>query len=546
MLSDRTPVVPPELSSSLLADSIPVGVAAVDDDGRQSYVNETFARMVGWSREELVGALPPFVYWPPEELSRIEAAFAGTLRGDAPAQGYAVRFRRRDGSTFDALLHLGRIARGATVPEGWVASIIDVSAQVAMQRELEDSARRQAALQRITSQLTVTLTREQVANVVIDEGIPAIGAERGSVALVSDDGSALDVIAVVGYSARARERFRSLPLEVSFPLTVSVRKARSQFFPSLETRLASYPHLGELLAENGAGAMASIPLVVGDRVLGAIGINWRERRDFSAEDTEFLQLLAHQCSVALERARLYEEEHHARREAEAANRAKSDFLASMSHELRTPLNGIAGYVDLLLLGAHGQLTAAQQNDLERVRYNQRHLTSLIEDVLSFARIEAGKLEVERVPVCVNEVLESVPHLVAPLMHGGGIEFVREACDPGLVALGDHERIVQVCVNLLANAAKATPRGGQVRLAAERAGSRVLIHVTDTGVGIPPDKLGDIFSPFIQLGRSLSAPRSGTGLGLSISRGLAEAMGAELTVDSEVGKGSRFTLALATP
>jgi signal transduction histidine kinase len=229
-----------------------------------------------------------------------------------------------------------------------------------------------------------------------------------------------------------------------------------------------------------------------------------------------------------------------------ANRAKSDFLASMSHELRTPLNGIAGYVDLLLLGARGQLTREQENDLERVRFNQRHLTSLIEDVLSFARIEAGKLEVERVPVRVDEVLESVPHLVGPLMHAGGIVFERESYETNLVALGDRERIIQICVNLLANAAKATPRGGQVRLSAERGGSRVLVRVTDTGIGIPHEKLGDIFSPFIQLGRSLSAPRSGTGLGLSISRGLAEAMGAELTVESEVGKGSRFTLALATP
>ena len=546
MTPDRTPGPSPQMPSSQLADSMPIGVAAVDDSGRQSYVNETFARMVGWSREDLVGALPPFAYWPPEERSRIEEALAGTLRGVAPEGGYSVRFRRRDGTTFDALLHLGRIARGGPVPEGWVASITDISAQVAMQRALEDAARRQSALQRTTSALTITLTREEVANVVINAGIPAVGGERGSVALVSEDGTALDVIAAVGYSTRARTEFGSLPLDSSFPLTDTVRDARPQFFPSVESRHASYGHLGELLAENGGGAMASIPLMVGQRVLGAIGINWRDKRDFSTEEQDFLQLLAHQCSLALERARLYEEERHARYAAENANRAKSDFLAAMSHELRTPLNGIAGYVDLLLLGARGDLTRAQQGDLERVRFNQQHLTSLIEDVLSFARIEAGKLEVERVPVSMADVLQAVPQMVEPLMHAGGIDFACSPCDPDLVALGDRERIIQICVNLLANAAKATARGGRVRLEAERVDSRVLVRVTDTGIGIPRDKLDVIFSPFTQLGRTLSAPRAGTGLGLSISSGLAEAMGAALTVESEVGKGSRFTLALLAP
>ena len=538
--------LPAQMPPSLLADSMPIGIAAVDDAGRQSYVNEAFARMVGWPREELMGAMPPFVYWPSEELSRIEEALTGTLRGLAPKEGYAVRFRRHDGTTFDALLHLSRIAEHGPVPPGWVASITDVSVQVAMRRELEDSARRLTALQRTTSALTITLTREEVANVVINAGIPAVGGERGSVALMTDDGATLEVIATVGYSPRALSEFGTLQVSFPFPLTDAVRERQPQFFPSLEARVRRYPHLGELLAENGGGAMASIPLVVGDQVLGAIGINWRDKRDFSSEEKDFLQALAHQCSLALERARLYEEELHARQEAERANRAKSDFLAAMSHELRTPLNGIAGYVDLLLLGARGDLTREQQNDLERVRFNQKHLTSLIEDVLSFARIEAGKLEVERVPVSVDEVLNAVPHLVEPLMHAGGIDFVREACDTQLVALGDRERIIQICVNLLANAAKATPRGGRVRLSAERSESRVLVRVTDTGVGIPRDKLAEIFAPFTQLGRSLSAPRAGTGLGLSISRGLAEAMGAELTVESEVGKGSRFTLALATP
>ena len=214
----------------------------------------------------------------------------------------------------------------------------------------------------------------------------------------------------------------------------------------------------------------------------------------------------------------------------------------MSHELRTPLNGIAGYVDLLLLGVRGELTPGQQGDLERIRFNQQHLGSLIEDVLSFARIDAGKLVVVRVSVPVGEVLRSVQSLVDPIMRSHDVRLHLEGGDEGIAALGDRDRIVQICVNLLANAARAAG-GGDIRLSADVHDGRVLIRVADSGTGIPPDKLEEIFSPFTQLGRSFNAPRAGTGLGLSISRGLAEAMNGTLTVESRLGAGSMFTLAL---
>jgi signal transduction histidine kinase len=144
---------------------------------------------------------------------------------------------------------------------------------------------------------------------------------------------------------------------------------------------------------------------------------------------------------------------------------------------------------------------------------------------------------------VDETLRSIPTLVEPLMRSAGVRFEYRGCETSLAVLGDRERIVQICVNLLANAARATAQGGLVRLGCEPSGEHVLVFVSDTGCGIPPHRREDIFSPFTQLGRSFSAPRTGTGLGLSISRGLAEAMGGTLTVDSEVGAGSTFTLAL---
>lgn len=553
-----TPVV------TRLADGIPIGVAAVDGEGRQEYVNESFARMVGWPREVLIGAKPPFVYWPDEERDRITAAFNRMLTHGAPPEGFTLRFQRRDGSRFDALVHSGPFGNDPANPMGWVAAITDVSAHFALQRDLEANdarlraayaaeraARRAAeaaalrleALQRATADLTAAVTPEEVATVVMQAAVPTVGGVRGSVALVSRDGTALDVIATVGYAQQASERFRHVPMDAGIPLTDATRERKPLLFPNATARLAQYPRLSELASENGTGASASIPLLAGGRVLGAIGINWPGDHEFAHDETAFLESLAHQCAQAIERARLYQEEQRARREAEEANRAKSDFLAAMSHELRTPLNGIAGYVDLLTLGIRGPLNDEQRADLERIRFNQRHLTTLIEDVLAFARIEAGRLEVERVPVPMDATLRTAYPMVMPQMHARGIRFLYDGCPRDVVAMGDAERIVQICVNLLSNAAKATSARGEVRLSCANEREWVVVRVSDTGTGIPRDKLEAIFSPFTQLGRSLKTPRAGAGLGLSISRGLAEAMGGSLRVESHLGTGSTFSLSL---
>ncbi|HEX2781300.1 MAG TPA: HAMP domain-containing sensor histidine kinase, partial [Gemmatimonadaceae bacterium] len=233
----------------------------------------------------------------------------------------------------------------------------------------------------------------------------------------------------------------------------------------------------------------------------------------------------------------------ARHEAEEANRAKGDFLAAMSHELRTPLNGIGGYVELIEMGLRGPVTPAQREDLERIRRNQHHLLTLIEDVLSFARVEAGRLQVEEARVALGEVLRSLEPMILPQLAAKQIRFAWDGGDESLAAIGDRDRIVQVCVNLLTNAIKATPNGGRIGIVCEADGKEIRLRVSDTGPGIPADKREAIFSPFTQLGRSLSNPRGGAGLGLSISRGLAAAMGGSLTVESEEGNGSTFTLTL---
>jgi PAS domain S-box-containing protein len=245
---------------------------------------------------------------------------------------------------------------------------------------------------------------------------------------------------------------------------------------------------------------------------------------------------------AEESARKLAAAEYARSEAEASNKAKTDFLAVMSHELRTPLNAIGGYTELIEMGLRGPITAAQAEDLAKIKRSQQHLLGLINDIMNFARLETGHVSLKLSDINVNETLAVLDTLTEPQLDTKGIAYVKAHCDIGLTAWADEEKTRQILINLVSNAIKFTATGGTIAITCVADDDAVRFRVSDTGRGIAREKLEVIFEPFVQVNKQFTRDE-GVGLGLAISRDLARMMHGELTAESNVGVGSVFTLIL---
>ncbi len=278
-----------------------------------------------------------------------------------------------------------------------------------------------------------------------------------------------------------------------------------------------------------------------------------ERRELQAREAEALarlqatvadlrssrRALEDQASELTELARKYGEE---RARAQDASRAKSEFLANMSHELRTPMNAIIGFTRILLRRTRDQLPERQYGNLEKILASANHLLALINDVLDLSKIEAGRMEVRRRAFALGPVIEACLRTVEPVVRADRVTLSMDVASDIPAVLGDEEKLRQILLNLLSNAAKFT-EDGAITVTARRAGGTVEIAVSDTGVGIPADALDLVFEEFRQVDQSPTRRHGGTGLGLSISRHLATLIGGTISVRSAPGRGSTFTLAI---
>ncbi|MEO7085370.1 MAG: ATP-binding protein [Gemmatimonadaceae bacterium] len=315
--------------------------------------------------------------------------------------------------------------------------------------------------------------------------------------------------------------------------------------------------VAELVRQVRPSSFMCVPLVARGRAFGAMSFTMTDSgRAFRSDDLELATELSRRTAVAIDNAVIYRSSLALRLEAEAASNAKSDFLAKMSHEIRTPINAMMGYAELLEMGIGGPVTEAQARQLGRIRASGEHLTSLVDEILDLAKIEAGRMHVEPTVSIAADSAEAAVALVRPSAVTKGVELFAEADgDVHAEYFGDTQRVQQILTNLLSNAVKFTRPGGRVSVRCDRGvrpGSNGVeyswtsISVRDSGVGISNENLDRIFQPFVQVENGYTRAHGGTGLGLTISRSLAQMMGGDIQVNSIVGEGSRFTLWLPGP
>jgi PAS domain S-box-containing protein len=515
-------------------------VISFDESGRITDWNPAAERTFGWAASHAVGKEMAGLILPAAFRAVFRAGLQRHLEtGDDRFLGRRIELRglRSDGTEFPVELTITRVSvAGSPTFTGYWRDISDRKRAEELQRFLIEASRVLAstldgdqALTELTRIVVPTLADWCVVD-VIDEADPE-HLRRVSVAHADR-----------AKAERVRQMSERTPISLealSGPGHVA-RTGEAELVPLVSTerldREVTDNQQRRTMEEMGPVSYVSVPIEARDRMLGVLTlVSAESRRRYGDEELALAQEIARRAAMAVDNARLYET-------ALVASRAKSDFLAVMSHELRTPLNAIIGYAELLLMGVPSAIPSQTHGHVQRIRTASRHLLEIVEEILTFSRMEAGREAVVRGPADAAALVRDAVALIEPMAREKGLEFLARVPNHAIAMETDPGKVRQILLNLLSNAVKFTEQGHVEITLTERDGAVAFI-VEDTGIGISPGNAERVFEPFWQVQQSATRQVGGTGLGLSVARRLSRLLGGDITFESSAGSGSRFTVTL---
>lgn len=509
------------------------------------YFSPRWKAMVGYSSDELMNGFADFeALLHPDDHGRVLGVISEYLAGKIDDYNIEFRFQHKDG-TYRWILARGKaMRRGDGTPYRMAGSHTDITERKQAEELIAQRANQLETVATVSTTTSTVLNPDELLQTVVDLTKERFGLYHAHIYIADEAWDTLLLTAGAGEVGRNMVTTgHAINISTEQSLVARAYRERKAVIVNdihVDEGFLPNPMLPETHAE------MAVPMIVGDKVLGVFDLQSEKAGEFTEEDALIYNTLASQVAIALQNARLYQEQSATVTQLRELDRLKSSFLANMSHELRTPLNSILGFADVMLEGLDGPLTDYMDNDLRLIQKNGQHLLHLINDVLDMAKIESGRMNLHPETFVVHDIMEEVTSITSSLANDKNLAlYIEPDSDREVQIIADRTRLRQVMINLVNNAIKFT-ENGHVSIQVEKTDEEnILIAVHDTGLGIPQDQLDEIFNEFTQVDTSTTRKAGGTGLGLPISRRLVEMHGGKLWADSTgiEGHGSTFYVKL---